>query len=179
MKLDPDIVTLGKIVGGGMPIGVMVGKKEIMEIANTSIQKKSKRSYIGGGTFSANPATMTAGYTTLSQLKKNRGALYSKINKLGDLARKQLTKVFDGRVITTGMGSLFMTHFAKKGISEITNAAQSAKCDSEILQKYHFDMMVNDGIFFLPGKLGAISAAHTSSDIKSMISASARISEKI
>ena len=179
MKLDPDIVTLGKIVGGGMPIGVMVGKKEIMEIANTSIQKKSKRSYIGGGTFSANPATMTAGYTTLSQLKKNRGALYSKINKLGDLARKQLTKVFDGRVITTGMGSLFMTHFTKKGISEITNAAQSAKCDSEILQKYHFDMMVNDGIFFLPGKLGAISAAHTSSDINSMISASARISEKI
>ena len=179
MKLDPDIVTLGKIVGGGMPIGVMVGKKEIMEIANTSIQKKSKRSYIGGGTFSANPATMTAGYTTLSQLKKNRGALYSKINKLGDLARKQLTKVFDGRVITTGMGSLFMTHFAKKGISEITNAAQSAKCDSKILQKYHFEMIVNDGIFFLPGKLGAISAAHTSSDIKSMISASARISEKI
>ena len=179
MKLDPDIVTLGKIVGGGMPIGVMVGKKEIMEIANTSIQRKSKRSYIGGGTFSANPATMTAGYTTLSQLKKNRGAIYSKINKLGDLARKQLSKVFDGRVITTGMGSLFMTHFAKKGISEIKNAAQSAKCDSEILQKYHFDMMVNDGIFFLPGKLGAISAAHTSSDIKSMISASARISEKI
>ena len=179
MKLDPDIVTLGKIVGGGMPIGVMVGKKEIMEIANTSIQKKSKRSYIGGGTFSANPATMTAGYTTLSQLKKNRGALYSKINKLGDLARKQLTKVFDGRVITTGMGSLFMTHFIKKGISEITNAAQSAKCDSKLLQKYHFEMIVNDGIFFLPGKLGAISAAHTSSDIKSMISASARISEKI
>jgi len=179
MKLDPDIVTLGKIVGGGMPIGVMVGKKEIMEIANTSIQKKSKRSYIGGGTFSANPATMTAGYTTLSQLKKNRGALYSKINKLGDLARKQLTKVFDGRVITTGMGSLFMTHFIKNGISEITNAAQSAKCDSKLLQKYHFEMIVNDGIFFLPGKLGAISAAHNSSDIKSMISASARISEKI
>ena len=179
MKLDPDIVTLGKIVGGGMPIGVMVGKKEIMEIANTSIQKKSKRSYIGGGTFSANPATMTAGYATLSQLKKNRGALYSKINKLGDLARKQLTKVFDGRVITTGMGSLFMTHFVKNGISEITNAAQSAKCDSKLLQKYHFEMIVNDGIFFLPGKLGAISAAHTSSDIKSMISASARISEKI
>jgi len=179
MKLDPDIVTLGKIVGGGMPIGVMVGKKEIMEIANASIQKKSKRSYVGGGTFSANPATMTAGYTTLSQLKKNRGALYSKINKLGDLARKQLTKVFDGRVITTGMGSLFMTHFTKKGISEITNAAQSAKCDSKILQKYHFEMIANDGIFFLPGKLGAISVAHTSSDIKSMISASARISEKI
>ena len=148
MRLDPDIVTLGKIVGGGMPIGVMVGKKEIMEIANTSIQKKSKRSYVGGGTFSANPATMTAGFATLSHLKKNRVTLYSKINKLGDLARKQLTKVFDGKVITTGIGSLFMTHFAKKGISEITNSAQAAKCDSKLLQKYHFEMIANDGIFF-------------------------------
>ncbi len=179
MKLDPDIVTLGKIVGGGMPIGLMVGKKEIMEIANTSKHGKSKRSYIGGGTFSANPATMTAGYSTLSHLKKNQNSLYSKINKLGDLARKQLTKVFDGRVITTGKGSLFMTHFAKKGISEITNSSQAAKCDSKTLQKYHFQMIANDGIFFLPGKLGAISNAHSSSDIKSMIAASARISEKI
>jgi len=179
MKLDPDLVTLGKIVGGGMPIGVMVGKKEIMNIANTRKQRKSKRSYVGGGTFSANPGTMTAGFSTLNYLKKNRGSLYSKINKLGELARKQLTKVFDGRVITTGKGSLFMTHFPKKGISEITNSTQAAKCDSNLLHKYHFDMIVNDGIFFLPGKLGAISNAHSSSDIKNIIRASARFSEKI
>jgi len=179
MKLDPDLVTLGKIVGGGMPIGVMVGKEEIMNIANTSKQKKSKRSYVGGGTFSANPGTMTAGFSTLNYLKKNSGSLYSKINKLGETARKQLTKVFDGRVITTGKGSLFMTHFPKKGISEITNSTQAAKCDSNLLHKYHFDMIVNDGIFFLPGKLGAISSAHSSSDIKDVIRASARFSEKI
>lgn len=179
MKLDPDIVTLGKIVGGGMPIGVMAGKKEIMEIANASIHKKSKRSYVGGGTFSANPASMISGFATLSHLKKNRGAIYSKINKLGGLARRELTKIFDGRVITTGMGSLFMTHFRKGGISEITNSTDAAKCDSKLLQKYHFEMIANDGIFFLPGKLGAISAAHSTSDIKSMISASTRIAEKI
>jgi len=179
MKLDPDIVTLGKIVGGGMPIGVMVGKKEIMEIASTSKQKKSQRSYIGGGTFSANPGTMTAGFSTLNHLKKNRGSLYPKINKLGDMARKNLTKVFDGRVITTGIGSLFMTHFVKGGISEITNSAQAAKCDSKLHQKYHFDMIANDGIFFLPGKLGAISNAHSGVDVKKMISASARFSENI
>ena len=179
MKLDPDIVTLGKIVGGGMPIGVMAGKKEIMEIANARTHKKSKRSYVGGGTFSANPASMTSGFATLSHLKKNRGTIYSKINKLGDLARRELSKVFDGRVITTGMGSLFMTHFRKGGISEITNSTDAAKCDSKLLQKYHFEMIANDGIFFLPGKLGAISAAHSTSDIKSMISASTRIAEKI
>ena len=179
MKLDPDIVTLGKIVGGGMPIGIIAGKNEIMEIANTSKQKKSKRSYIGGGTFSANPGTMTAGLSTLNYLKKNRDLLYPKINKLGEMARKNLTKVFDGRVITTGIGSLFMTHFPKGEISEITNSAQAAKCDSEMLHKYHFDMIVNDRIFFLPGKLGAISNSHSGVDIKNMILASARFSENI
>lgn len=179
MNLDPDIVTLGKIVGGGMPIGVMAGKKEIMEIANTRKHTKTERAYIGGGTFSANPAAMVSGHSTLSHLKKNRNSVYPKINKLGDMARKQITKVFDGKVISTGAGSLFMTHFVKGKISEITNSAQAAKCDSRLLQKYHFEMIANDGIFFLPGKLGAISTAHANSDIKNMISASARFSEKI
>ena len=115
MKLDPDIVTLGKIVGGGMPIGVMCGKKEIMKHADTTGKKKSERSYIGGGTFSANPMSMTSGFATLAELKK---------------------------------------------------------CDTKSLYKYHFKMIAQDGIFFLPGKLGAISNAHTKDDIKKMIIAS-------
>lgn len=179
MKLDPDLVTLGKIVGGGMPIGVMAGKKEIMEIADTQKHGKTERSYIGGGTFSANPASMISGFSTLSYLKKNQNSLYSKIGKLGNSARKQLTKVFDGKVITTGMGSLFMTHFTKGRVSEITNSAEAAKCDSSLLKKYHFEMIAKDGIFFLPGKLGAFSDTHSSSDVKSMVLASARFSEKI
>jgi len=174
MKLDPDIVTLGKIVGGGMAIGVMAGKKEIMEFADTRGKKKSERSYVGGGTFSANPATMTSGFTTLSVLK-NEKSIYSKINNLGDYARKELTKVFDGKVIVTGKGSLFMTHFVKNGITEIKNSADAAKCDNSTLQKYHFKMIAHDKIFFLPGKLGAISNAHSKEDIKKMVLASQRI----
>jgi len=168
MKLDPDIVTLGKIVGGGMAIGVMCGKKEIMEYADTTGKKKSERSYVGGGTFSANPASMASGHATLSVLKNN-SSLYSKINDLGEYARKELTKSFDGKVIVTGKGSLFMTHFVKNGISEITNATQASMCDAKALQDYHFKMIAHDGIFFLPGKLGAISNAHTKEDIKKMI----------
>ncbi len=168
MKLDPDIVTLGKIVGGGMAIGVMCGKKEIMEYADTTGKKKSERSYVGGGTFSANPASMTSGYATLSVLKNN-SSLYSKINDLGEYARKELTKSFDGKVIVTGKGSLFMTHFVKNGISEITNATQASMCDVTALHDYHFKMIAHDGIFFLPGKLGAISNSHTKEDIKKMI----------
>ena len=171
MKLDPDIVTLGKIVGGGMAIGVMCGKKEIMEYADTVGKKKLERSYVGGGTFSANPVSMTSGYATLSYLKSKK-SVYSKINSLGEFTRKEITKVFDGKVVVTGKGSLFMTHFLKGNITEVTNAVQAAKCDSQMLQRYHFKMISQDGIFFLPGKLGAISNAHTKDDIKKMILAS-------
>jgi glutamate-1-semialdehyde 2,1-aminomutase len=171
MKLDPDIVTLGKIVGGGMAIGVMCGKKEIMEYADTTGKKKSERSYIGGGTFSANPASMTSGYATLNHLKSKK-SIYSKINSLGEFTRKEMTKVFDGKVVVTGKGSLFMTHFLKEGVTEITNASQAAMCDSQMLQKYHFKMIAQNEIFFLPGKLGAISNSHTKDDIKKMILAS-------
>jgi len=171
MKLDPDIVTLGKIVGGGMAIGVMCGKKEIMEYADTTGKKKSERSYVGGGTFSANPASMVSGYATLNYLKSKK-SVYSKINSLGEFARKEMRKAFDGKVAVTGKGSLFMTHFLKGGITEITNAAQAAKCDSMMLAKYHFKMIAHDGIFFLPGKLGAISDAHTKDDVKKMVLAS-------
>ena len=88
MKLDPDIVTLGKIVGGGMAIGVLCGKKEIMEYADTTDKKKSERSYVGGGTFSANPTSMTSGFVTLTELK-NKNSVYDKINDLGNYAQKR------------------------------------------------------------------------------------------
>ena len=169
MKLDPDIVTLGKIIGGGMAIGVICGKKEIMQHADTNDKRKSERSYIGGGTFSANPASMTSGFATLTELK-NKNSVYDKINNLGDYARKELSRSLDGKVIVTGKGSLFMTHFVKDGITEITNASQASMCDIKALHDHHFKMIAHDGIFFLPGKLGAISNAHTKQDIKKMIS---------
>ncbi|MFB5613008.1 MAG: aspartate aminotransferase family protein, partial [Nitrosarchaeum sp.] len=101
-----------------------------------------------------------------------KSGVYKKINTLGDFARKELTKAFDGKVIVTGKGSLFMTHFVKDDISEIRNSTDAAKCDTVMLAKYHFKMISQDKIFFLPGKLGAISNAHTKEDIKKMISAS-------
>jgi len=168
MKLDPDIVTLGKIVGGGFPIGVICGKDEIMEHANTSINSKKNRTYIGGGTFSANPLTMIAGDATLDFLKKKKSSLYKKIDGLGNDATKMLKKVFANDVIVTGKGSLFMTHFPRNGMTEINNAADAAKCDSTKLFKYHFEMIARNGIFFLPGKLGAFSDAHSKSDVKEM-----------
>ena len=174
MKLDPDIVTLGKIVGGGFPIGVICGKDEIMEHANTSVNSKKSRTYIGGGTFSANPLTMIAGETTLDILKNMKNTLYKKLDILGNDTTKMLKKTFSNDAIVTGKGSLFMTHFPKNGITSINNARDAAKCDSTKLFNYHFEMIARDGIFFLPGKLGAYSDAHSTEDVKNMKRATER-----
>ena len=168
MKLDPDIVTLGKIVGGGFPIGVICGKEEIMQHANTSINSKKSRTYIGGGTFSANPLSMKAGETTLKILNDKKNTLYKKLDGLGNQTTKMLRKVFSDEVVVTGKGSLFMTHFPRNGMTEINNAADAAKCDSTKLFNYHFEMIAKSGIFFLPGKLGAFSDAHSIADVKEM-----------
>jgi glutamate-1-semialdehyde 2,1-aminomutase len=168
MKLDPDLVTLGKIVGGGFPIGVICGKNELMKYASTSIFSKTDRAYIGGGTFSANPLTMAAGSTMLTIIKNKGNLLYKKLNSFGIETRKMLDKKFAGSVITTGIGSLFLTHFLDDSIYKINNATDAAKCNIKKLHDYHFHMIANDGIFFLPGKLGAFSDAHTKFDIKTM-----------
>jgi glutamate-1-semialdehyde 2,1-aminomutase len=94
--------------------------------------------------------------------------LYQKLNGFGSETRKMLDKKFAGSVITTGMGSLFLTHFLSTKVHEINNAADVAKCNIKKLHDYHFHMIANDGIFFLPGKLGAFSDVHTKSDIKAI-----------
>jgi len=168
MKLDPDLVTLGKIVGGGFPIGVICGKNELMKYASTSIFSKTDRAYIGGGTFSANPLTMMAGSTMLTIIKNKGNLLYKKLNSFGIETRKMLDKKFGGSVITTGIGSLFLTHFLSDSTYEINNAADAAKCNIKKLHDYHFHMIAKDGIFFLQGKLGAFSDVHTKSDIANL-----------
>src|SRR2546422_2635110 len=94
-KLEPDLFTLGKICGGGLPIGIVCGDKNIMSLADpVSRRDKQARCAIGGGTFSANPVTMTAGLATLTFLKKNRN-VYDKIDRLGGMTRKGLNKIFE------------------------------------------------------------------------------------
>ena len=177
--LDPDMITLGKIVGGGLPIGVLCGKKEIMKVANpVENMNKEQICYIGGGTFSSNPLTMTAGYATLDYLNQNRKAIYNKINKLGDMARNGLRKLFSDyglRTQVTGIGSLFLTHFLTDKVNEITNANDVALSDIQGLMRYHFALMAKHGIFFLPRKMGAISTVHDVKDIKNLLNATEKI----
>jgi len=179
--LNPDMITLGKIVGGGLPIGVVCGKKEIMKVANpVENRNKEQLCYIGGGTFSSNPLTMTAGYATLDYISKNRQTVYNKINKLGDIARNGLKKLFSDyglKTEVTGIGSLFLTHFLSNKVSEITNANDVALSDNDTLTKYHFSLMAKYGILFLTHKMGAISIVHDVKDIQSLINATEKIIE--
>jgi glutamate-1-semialdehyde 2,1-aminomutase len=171
-KLDPDLFTLGKIVGGGMPIGVLCGKREVMSQADP-VKRNSKQSCcaIGGGTFSANPMTMTAGIASLTYLMKNKDSVYSKINKLGNQTREGLTKIFsEARVPVdiTGVGSIFCTHFLNNKLDRIHDATDVGMSDRNMLRRYQFALMSNHGIFFLPLKMGAFSEAHDERDVKAL-----------
>lgn len=180
-KLDPDIFTLGKIIGGGLPIGAVCGRKEIMKIADTTIvNNKSSYCSIGGGTFSANPLTMVAGYTTLKILKKNP-SIYDKVNYLGEMTRIELTKLFIElglKVEVTGIGSLFMVHFLNEKVEKIENAVDAAISDKELLFNYNLALLAKHNIFFLPGKMGAFSDAHNKSDVARLIESTRMIFEK-
>ena len=176
-KLEPDLFTLGKIAGGGMPIGIVCGDKDIMSLADpVSIRDKEARCAIGGGTFSANPVTMAAGLATLNFLKRNKH-VYGKIDRLGGLARKGLSKIFADAGIQcqlTGLGSIFLTHFGKETVKDASDVARS---DKGLLAKYHLALMAEHTIFFLPTKMGAFSYAHDEGDVKRLLSATEKIVE--
>lgn len=164
--VEPDIRVFGKILGGGFPIGAIAASKEIMEHMNPLMYQRPKFSF-HGGTFTGNPVTMTAGLETLKTLQD--GKLINQLNKKGEELRKQLRDVFARKgldVQVTGLSSLWHTHFTKE---RITDSNDAARADKEKLKKYHMHLIEN-GVFFLPGKTGALSTAHTQADLDKLIS---------
>jgi glutamate-1-semialdehyde 2,1-aminomutase len=119
--------------------------------------------------------TMTAGLMTLEFLKKNKHQVYSKIDRLGGIARKGLAKLFAESGIpcqVTGAGSMFLTHFGKSAIMDATDVAKSNR---ELLKRYHLALMANHGIFFLPTKMAALSFAHEESDVEKLLDATDKV----
>jgi glutamate-1-semialdehyde 2,1-aminomutase len=159
--VKPDLATFGKIVGGGLPIGLVCGLKEVVSLADPS--RKDHFVSIGGGTFSENPLSMTAGLATLRFLRKNRGTVYSKLEEAGRRVRSGVERAFAeaGREVhTTGMGSLFLTHFGK----EPRSAEETASEDKAVALGYALHLLSN-GIFVLPGHSWSISTAHSEKDL--------------
>lgn len=159
--VKPDLATFGKIVGGGLPIGLVCGLKEVVSLADPS--RKDRFVSIGGGTFSENPLSMTAGLATLRFLRKNRGTIYPKLEEAGRRVRSGVDRAFAeaGREVhTTGMGSLFLTHFGK----EPRSAEETASEDKAVALGYALRLLSN-GIFVLPGHACSISTAHSKEDL--------------
>jgi len=160
----PDITVLGKILGGGFPVGALCGPAEIMERLDHT---KYPRPYCSfhGGTFTANPITMTAGLTTLKALED--GHLINELNRLGDKVRSQIREIFEAKgvdVQVTGAGSLFSVYFTRE---EVKDANTAFRADKRKLIEYHWRLLLN-GIFFLPAHYGALCTAHGKADIEKL-----------
>jgi len=160
-----DITVLGKILGGGFPIGAVAGPQEIMEHMD-ALRYEPPEFAFHGGTFCANPIAMTAGLTTLKMLEDGR--LLNQLNRQGERLRRQLSEIFDrGKqaVQVTGVSSLWCTHFTKE---KVRDANTVARADKEKLVKYHTHLIEN-GVFFLPKKSASLSTAHTKADIEKLL----------
>ena len=182
-RILPDLTTLGKIVGGGMPVGALVGKREIIE--RSSPEKKMnkwERILIGGGTFCAHPLTAAAGLAMLRYLKDHRKKIYPLLESKGEKIRKWLQEALDQEglnAVVTGIGSLFQTHFPfEKGA--ILNSPQSVHrfTDLEKRENEFRVRMLAKGIHVMHGG-GCLSIAHSDEDIEKIIKAARKVGKEM
>ena len=106
-EIEPDLTSMGKMIGGGLPVGALAGRREVMQVFTNSEQGVRLPH---SGTFSANPVTMTAGLVAMQHFD---GEAITKLNKLGDYARQavsQVIKLADVPASVTGTGSLLRLH---------------------------------------------------------------------
>jgi glutamate-1-semialdehyde 2,1-aminomutase len=150
----PDLFTLGKIVGGGLSIGAYGGRADIMSTIT------DKKVIVGGGTFSANPVAMCAGYNTLITLQ---GSDYSLINNLGHNIREGLQRIVSrvtDKAVVTGMGSFFFLHLLNKKLESnyINPSILLPIVDTESEKLFKLSMLLHDVYTMHSG--GALSFAH-------------------
>jgi glutamate-1-semialdehyde 2,1-aminomutase len=173
-QVTPDLCTLGKILGGGLPVSAVAGREDIMSLADIRDKTKTQRCWIGGGTFSENALCMKAGIATLDYLARNRKSLYKNINKLAEDLRTSVDKIFSEKGIrtkSTGAGSLFATHFLSEGQDDIQSPSDAIAADKPAEKRYYFSLIARNGIYYLPGHIGAISTAHSRADVDHYLAA--------
>jgi glutamate-1-semialdehyde 2,1-aminomutase len=166
-NVKPDLTVMGKIIGGGLPIGAVCGLREIMQRMDHTKYKGRDYAY-HGGTFAGNALTLAAGLATIDVLEHT--PVYEHVDRLGEKARSELDKIFMDNAYpaqTTGIGSLLSIHTTAK--SPIKDARILGETDREESKRL-FDQLLNDGIAMLvPERLhGAVSYAHTESDIQNL-----------
>lgn len=158
---QPDLTALGKIIGGGFPVGALAGKSEFMAALNPS-QKVIP--FPQSGTFSANPITMTAGMTAMKLFDQTA---VDKLNELGDHARKLTQEAITNsgaRACVTGAGSLFRVHLKENAPTDYRSAYQDA---AEIARlKKLVDYLYDNGFMMISTCSGALSTAMTNRELE-------------
>ena len=158
-----DLMTFGKIIGAGMPVGAYGGRRDVMSVISP------RGSVYQAGTLSGNPVAMAAGLTQLTILR-DTPAVYQKINALGDFFRQEMRKMAAQTgvpVTVTGVGSLSCVFFTSNPVHNYTDAKNS---DTALFAKY-FLYMLDKGFYFAPSQFEAIflSAAHTEENIRDAV----------
>ncbi len=167
--ITPDLTTLGKIIGGGLPVGAFGGKKEIMQ------QISPLGPVYQAGTLSGNPLSMAAGMTTLTLASQD--GIH---DELDAKARRLVTGIVSkaraaGIAMTANqVGGMFGLFFSNE--EKITGFAQVTQSDQERFKKF-FHGMLDEGIYLAPSafEAGFVSAAHTIEDIDATIEAAGRV----
>ncbi|QLB17079.1 glutamate-1-semialdehyde-2,1-aminomutase [Mannheimia varigena] len=157
--VTPDLTTLGKIIGGGMPVGAFGGKKEIMEhIAPTGPVYQA-------GTLSGNPIAMAAGLACLTELSKagNEELLAAKTKTLAE-GFKALADKHNVPLTVQYVGGMFGLFFTEQ--QAINNFQEVMKCDAAKFNRF-FHLMLEQGVYLAPSafEAGFMSLAHTDEDI--------------
>ncbi|MGB4505128.1 MAG: glutamate-1-semialdehyde 2,1-aminomutase [Syntrophaceticus sp.] len=168
--IEPDLTCLGKIIGGGLPVGAYGGRKEIMDVV------APEGPVYQAGTLSGNPLAVQAGITTLEYLAAGEQSLYKELEeKAIYLERGLLEAAQDAGVPlqVNRVGSLLSLFFTN---SSVTNLEETLSADQE-LYKTFFAKMLAEGIYLPPSQFEALflSTAHSEDDIKRTINAAGKI----
>jgi len=164
--VTPDLVTYGKIIGGGLPVGAYGGRADLMKLVSP------QGAIYQAGTLSGNPLAMAAGLSHLKTLHENREKIYGHLEKMGDklaaglldMARKHKVPAVVNRV-----GSMLTLFFTGETVTDDTSAR---KCDTERFASF-FREMLERGVYFPPSQFETafISYAHSDREIEKTIRA--------
>ena len=165
--VTPDMTTLGKIIGGGFPVGALVGRADIMETSSPA----TKGRVTHAGTFNANPVTMVAGLKTMECLTLD---VYEKINRKGEAMRAKLKQVFEGLPVqVTGVGSFFKINATGTDIVNYRVAVDVDGTWEEILSR----ALYTEGFLLTPHLHGCISSVTTDAEIDGFVAAVAKYAQ--
>jgi len=164
----PDLGCIGKIVGGGFPVGAFGGRRDLMEKVITPTKQPSdlKEKSFASGTFSGNPISMAAGLAALTELERN--PVYEYVGAMGHAVREGIAasaRRAGFPIQVTGIGSLFHVHFADGPIANKRVAMRANHA-----RQYEFSMgLLSKGVLLTPNHPGFLSAAHTADDVKEVL----------